>query len=124
MGHLYPRRVIVAVARGWTDEELVGRVLAKLWHDDPETVLVHGANPRRDSDAMARRLWLDWGLKEDPHPADWTRHGKAAGPIRNREMLAAGADEVIVFLTAGSRGARDLADEAERRGIKVTRYRQ
>lgn len=122
MGGLYPRRVIVAVARGWTDERLVGKVLARIWHEDPETVLVHGANPRRDSDAMARRLWLDWGLKEDPHPANWDLHGEAAGPIRNREMLACGADEVIVFLTRGSRGARDLADEAERRGIKVTRY--
>lgn len=37
------------------------------------------------ADRAARRL----KMYVEPHPADWKRHGRAAGPIRNAEMLDA-----------------------------------
>lgn len=44
-------------------------------------------------------------------PADWEKHGKAAGPIRNGEMLA-GADGVVAF--PGGRGTADMLKQAGR----------
>lgn len=52
------------------------------------------------------------------YPADWNRHGKAAGPIRNREMAAV-ADILIVF--PGGRGTQDMIRAAEARLIPVIR---
>ena len=38
------------------------------------------------------------GLEVIPFPADWDAHGKAAGPIRNTQMLTEGKpDYVIAF---------------------------
>ena len=31
------------------------------------------------------------------YPADWDRHGKAAGPIRNQRMIDTGVDLVVAF---------------------------
>lgn len=48
--------------------------------------------------------------------ADWTKHGRAAGPIRNREM-AQYADQVILF--PGGRGTQSMYNEAKKAGIKI-----
>ncbi len=49
--------------------------------------------------------------------ADWKKHGKAAGPIRNRKMLGYWPELVIGFCLNGSRGTTDCIDEAKARGI-------
>lgn len=46
-------------------------------------------------------------------PADWNRHGKAAGPIRNRQM-AEYADMDIVFWDGQSRGTLNMIKEMSR----------
>lgn len=49
-------------------------------------------------------------------PADWGRHGFAAGPIRNAEM-AANADALIAF--PGGRGTASMLKEARKRGLMI-----
>lgn len=56
---------------------------------------------------------------EEAHPADWKRHGKAAGMIRNREMVALGADLCIAFPLPQSKGTFGCIREAEKAGIEV-----
>lgn len=55
-------------------------------------------------------------------PANWNEHGKAAGPIRNREMCAY-AEALIAIWDGISRGTEDCIAEARRRGLKVFVYR-
>lgn len=50
--------------------------------------------------------------------ADWNKHGKAAGPIRNGEMLK-DADMLIAF--PGGRGTEDCIRQAKKKGIPVLR---
>lgn len=64
---------------------------------------------------MARQL----GLAVEVHPADWGRYGKAAGPIRNQEMLESGIDLVIAL--PGGRGTADMVRRAEGAGVPVRR---
>lgn len=42
-------------------------------------------------------------------PADWKALGKAAGPVRNRQM-AKHAEQLIAFWDGESRGTRDMID--------------
>lgn len=56
------------------------------------------------------------GLPVSRFPADWDMHGKAAGPIRNRQM-AEYADGVALF--KGGRGTSSMRKEAERAGIEI-----
>lgn len=55
----------------------------------------------------ARRMFCDTKVM----PADWDKHGKAAGPIRNKEMLE-DADLLIAFWDGKSRGTRDAIRQA------------
>jgi len=65
---------------------------------------------------------LDWaedrGIPVERHPADWSRHGKAAGPLRNREMAQAG-DALLLFWDGASRGSASMLREMERLGKPV-----
>lgn len=61
----------------------------------------------RGVDEMGERYAAEHGYAVERFPADWKRHGRAAGPIRNRQMVDA-ADCVIAFWDGRSRGTASL----------------
>jgi len=52
------------------------------------------------------------------YPADWNKHGKAAGPIRNAQM-AENADALLLIWDGKSRGSASMLHEAQKRGLKI-----
>ena len=50
-------------------------------------------------------------------PADWQKHGKRAGPIRNALMLAEGKPDLVIGF-AGGKGTDDMLRKAFRSGVK------
>jgi len=54
------------------------------------------------------------GIKIKEMPANWNAHGKAAGPIRNREM-ATYADAAIIIWDGTSNGSRNMINEMIRK---------
>jgi hypothetical protein len=54
------------------------------------------------------------------YPADWRRHGKAAGPIRNQQMLDEGAPDLVLAFPGGG-GTADMVRRARRAGLEVVR---
>ena len=56
------------------------------------------------------------GIPVKKFPADWKRHGRGAGPRRNRAM-AEYADAVVLF--PGGRGTASMRKEAEKVGIQI-----
>ena len=106
-------RIIICGGRDYEDLETVQQVMSALWG---EATLVHG--DARGVDTMASRFWTGvLGHASEAHPADWRKHGKAAGPIRNQEMLDAGAHLVIAF--PGGRGTADMVGRARSAGVPV-----
>lgn len=87
-------------------------------------VLLHGDCPR-GADALADTWKNAVGITVEPHPADWDKFGKGAGPIRNREMVREAPDLVIAFSDdlEASRGTKDCVEEAERSGIPIWHLR-
>lgn len=53
---------------------------------------------------------------------DWNTHGKAAGPIRNRQM-AEYADGLLAIWDGESRGTANMIEEARKRGLRVLVHR-
>jgi len=45
-------------------------------------------------------------------------HGRAAGPVRNAQMLAEGKPDFVVAFPGG-RGTADMCKQARARGVKV-----
>lgn len=68
------------------------------------------------ADIMARQWAGGAGIPVERYPADWDRYGKAAGPIRNAQMLDADPDLVIAFVNkplSASRGTNHMVGIAQ-----------
>jgi hypothetical protein len=119
-----PYRVLVTGSRTWNDQAVIWQALANVVRQlppDREVVLVHGACPR-GADEMAHQWMRGYGGVIEAHPANWVKHGKAAGFRRNAEMVALGADICLAFIRNNSRGASHTAALAEKAGIPTRRY--
>lgn len=72
---------------------------------------------RTGADRYAREWAREAGVPLRVFKADWDKYGKAAGPIRNSEMVAEKPDLVLSF--PGGRGTADCSDKARAAGIRV-----
>lgn len=111
-------RVMVTGSREWAERTIIRMELARLCGHP--VVLVHG--DARGADRECAAIAESLGFTTEGHPADWGAHGRAAGPIRNREMLDSGIDLVLAFHVHDSRGTADAVREARRRGIPTRRW--
>ena len=87
-------------------------------YSDPEIVSGHadGADQYGEEYANAQ------GLKLSIFPAEWSRFGRAAGPIRNRKMLEYALEEtplIIAFWNGKSRGTKNMIMQAQKAGAEV-----
>jgi aspartate/tyrosine/aromatic aminotransferase len=119
-----PYRVLVTGSRNWNDVETIWQAMSEVVREagqGREIVIVHGACPR-GADWHADRWAKLADAQIERHPADWARHGKAAGFRRNAEMVQLGADVVLAFIRDNSRGASHTAALAEAAGIPVRKW--
>ncbi|MFI9194107.1 SLOG family protein [Streptomyces californicus] len=126
-----PYRVLVTGSRDWDNEQavrhaIVAAVLENAPQDAP-VVLVHGGCPR-GADTHAA-TWAALAAADgrrpvtaEAHPANWEKHGKAAGFRRNAHMVQLGADICLAFIRNSSRGASHTAALAEKAGIPTRRF--
>ena len=81
--------------------------------------IIHGECKGVDltADKVARKL----GFQIISAPADWKTYGKAAGPIRNKQMLNMGANAVYAFHQniSQSKGTKNMIEQAKKRGVPV-----
>lgn len=69
------------------------------------------------ADSYAKSAAQAIGIQTVECEALWNIHGKAAGPIRNKNMLDLGPDLVIAF--PGGKGTASMVALARAAGIKV-----
>lgn len=68
---------------------------------------------------MAGEQWATLqGIPIKRFPADWKTHGRAAGPMRNRQM-AKYADALIAIWDGKSKGTKNMIEEAHKAGLVV-----
>lgn len=113
-------RLLVCGSRDWTDQAFIDQTLDAYHAEHPVTVVIEGE--AAGADVMARSWGLRRGVTVRRFPADWARYGKAAGPIRNQQMLDEGRPDAAIAFTynlATSRGTRDMVDRARSAGLPV-----
>lgn len=115
------KKVLICGDRNWSEREPIRSYLCKLQDWGFDTVIEGEA---RGADTIAREEAERMGFQVIRFPAHWERYGRAAGPIRNREMLDRQPALVIAFHDnlSQSKGTQDTVEEAMRRGIQVIVY--
>jgi len=120
-------RILVCGDRKWDDMPFINKILREYWFDAQEFgddfVIIHGA--AKGADSIAGEIARKQGVKEEEFPAEWNKHGKAAGPIRNQKMLDIGKPNLVLAFhdnIDSSKGTRDMIAKAKRAGIETRVY--
>jgi hypothetical protein len=95
----------------WSEPDNYGNTL-------PIAHIIHGN--ARGVDTLADRYAVVNWLKLSVFPADWTSHGKAAGFIRNQQMIDENPDLVLAFNPG--RGTEDTIRRAKKASITTFVY--
>lgn len=110
-------RVLVCGGRYYDNQARLYQVLDDMHSLASISVIIAGA--ASGADHLAANWAKDRCVDLCEFPADWKTHGKAAGPIRNAQMLAEGRpDYVLAFFPAG-RGTADMVRKAIAAGVAV-----
>lgn len=107
---------LICGGRNFVDAEIFNSAMGDLirFKGCPD-IVVHGA--ARGADTLADEWGKRMALTVERVPADWNKHGKSAGPIRNAEMLSYDPHFVVAF--PGGRGTADMVRRARAAGIDV-----
>ena len=108
-------RMAVVGSRHCTDAALVEEYVQPIYAALGErlTLLSGAAN---GVDTLVRQLAQKHGIFLLEFPANWRRYGRAAGPIRNQQLVQA-ADVLLAFVAPTSKGTRNAIALARHKGI-------
>lgn len=108
------KRVLIFGSRDYPHPDEVAEYVMGL----PEgTTVVSGVAAGVDS--WAAHVADALGLKVETYPANWDRHGRSAGPIRNAEMVATRPDFARGFWYRYSNGTGDCIAKLHKAGIPM-----
>lgn len=110
-------KTIIAGGREILDYTLVLNAIRESKFDITEVV----SGMAKGVDTLAVQFANENDLVITPFFADWNTHGRAAGPIRNRQMAEYG-EALIAVWDGESRGTKNMIEEATKRGLKVYVY--
>lgn len=109
-------RLVVSGSRSISDPQVVADALDRV-NAQPPVTLVHGN--ARGVDRTAATIALARGWTVEAHPAPWATSGRAAGIIRNRQMIDT-ADHVLAIWDGRSKGTRHAINYATSIGKPLT----
>ena len=108
--------VLVCGGRTYNNKETIHEVLSSIHKETPISVLIHGA--AKGADTLAGCWARENNIKEKQCPALWNTYGKAAGSIRNQQMLDSNTVELVIAFPGG-KGTADMINRAKKSGIEV-----
>jgi len=109
-------RVLVCGGRDYQNAREMYRILDGYHTKYPVSCLIQGG--ARGADAIARTWAKLRGINCREFPADWDTHGKAAGPIRNQQMLDEGKPDVVIPFPGGP-GTKKMIELAIANGVPI-----
>jgi len=108
-------KVTIAIvgSRHWPWQQIgvikyrIGQIAVQFFGMTEDITIISGGALGVDS--WAEHIAKEFGFQTRTYPADWDKHGKAAGYLRNEEMVKA-ADIVIAFWDGKSKGTKHSID--------------
>lgn len=114
------KRLLVCGDRNWSNKDQIRECIEIV---DPDVIIEGEA---RGADRIAREIALEMGYVLGDtllsFPADWEKHHKAAGPIRNQHMLTEGQPTIVYAFHGNineSKGTKDMIKRSLKAKIPV-----
>ena len=111
-------KVLVCGGRDFRNRKLAFAALDQLDREYKFSVVIDGM--ARGADEFGFDWAISRGVVTERYAADWDKHGRAAGFIRNKEMLVKGVPDMVVAFPGGI-GTANMIKQAEAAGILVKR---
>lgn len=116
-------RILVSGSRTWIDDTVIHSEFLRISRvarvRNIRIVIIEGECEGVDLLARALAELFGWGVL--PFPAKWKQHGRAAGPIRNRQMITEGKPHCGLLFHHNirrSKGTRDMMVALVAAGIR------
>ena len=110
-------KLIVAGSRNFKDYEFVKNAIDNLPFKPDEIVSGNASGVDQSGEKYAKEKGIDLVI----FPANWTKHGKSGGCLRNERMINY-ADALLVIWDGESRGTQHMISLAIDAGLKVWKY--
>ena len=112
------KKLLVSGSRTITDKHKVFQALDEMMSvmlkGEDVTIIEGGA---KGVDTLARQYAIERKIPYEEHPADWDKNGRAAGYIRNVEMVKE-ADVALIIWDGKSKGTAHAMKICEKKGVK------
>ena len=111
-------RVLVCGGRDFNNQDLLADTLIGLLGQCKTEDVIFISGRARGADKLGEQFAKANNCKLLVFPADWNKFGKAAGYIRNQQMIDEGKPDLVVAFPGG-RGTADMVRRAKKHGIEV-----
>ncbi len=114
-------RVLVCGGRDYKDKDLLFNTLNDI-HVKEITkaagivTIIHGG--AKGADKLSGEWAKSLGVSIEEYQADWEQHGRAAGIVRNKQMLDEGKPDIIIAFPGG-KGTANMVNQATKAEVKV-----
>jgi len=110
-------KVLCCGDRDWKRKDIIKRELKKL---PKGTTIIEGEC--RGADLLSLAVAIELGFEIMRFPAQWEVYGRAAGVLRNQQMLDEGKPDLVLAFHSSierSRGTRDMIQREKQQKIPV-----
>lgn len=108
-------RILVCGGREYDDYETLSAYLDNFHEPQPIVIITGDA---KGADFLGRVYAKLCGFEWIEFKAEWKKYGKAAGPIRNQQMLDKGKPDLVIAFPGGT-GTADMVRRAKAAGVEV-----
>lgn len=115
------RRIIVCGSSNFDDYSLLELSLNKIFKEYSNDTIEIITGHAKGADSLGEKYAQEKNLKCTIFKADWKQYGRAAGPIRNSQMLEYVKKEnplVVAFWDGESHGTKDTITKAKKLNIR------
>jgi YspA, cpYpsA-related SLOG family len=113
--------ILICGSLDWNDFPTIKKYLEEVKNQSQAVItIIHGGC--KGADSIGGYLAQQLGFQVRVFKADWNKYGKAAGPIRNQQMLVEGSPNLVVAFhndLENSKGTLDMVSRARKAEIKV-----
>ena len=110
--------LIVAGGRDFTNYRLLKEKLDFLLSNTDKEEVTILCGKAKGADSLGERYANENNIDVWEYAADWEKHGKSAGYLRNSDMADAGT-HLVAFHNGISRGTKHMIDLATKKGLVV-----